>query len=526
MKFRIAALAALAFATPAQADWMKAESEHFVVYADDSERDLRHFAEILERYHTAMELVTGRKSKAPSPSNRVTIYAVGSQKDVRELNGGSRFTGGFYIPRAGASAAFVPNVRPSSGELERSMITLLHEYAHHFLIGSSRYAMPVWMNEGAADFFASSRFPRNGGAELGRPAHHRAMELKYAVNVPIEDLLSRTHSLPLGKNAKYDEFYGRSWTLYHYLTFEPNRRGQLIAYARRVAEGASSLDAAREVFGDLQVLDKELDRYLKQRKMLGFTFTPEALSFEPITITRLSEGHAEMLPVLIRSKRGVTEEQAGEVLAEAKLIAAKYPQDAHVLAALAEAEQDAGNRDGAIAAADRAIAIDPAVKNAYVQKGLALFDKAIEENDDDALFAQSLGAFSALNKMEQDHPIPLIFYYRILLERGKEPTENARHALERALQLAPFDLGLATHVGRMQAGEGKIALARQTLAPAAADPHGRGYSRLARIMRDQLAQVPEGTPWSPRMQDVISAQITKQASEEEGEDLPEEETGS
>lgn len=497
MKIRLAALAALAFATPAQADWLKAESEHFVVYADDSEKDVRHFAEILERYHAAMEVVTGRKSEPPSPSNRVTIYSVGSTRDVRDLAGGSKFLGGFYIPRAGASAAFVSDVRPSSGELERAMITLLHEYAHHFLIGSSRFAMPVWMNEGAADFFASARFPKNGGVDIGRPAQHRAMELKFAVNVPIEELLSRSFALPTGKNARYDEFYGRSWALYHYLTFEPTRRGQLVGYARRIAEGASSIDAAREVFGDLQALDKELERYLRQRKMFGFTFAPEAISFAPVTVTRVSQGLGEMLPTMIRSKRGVDEEQAKEVLESARLIAAKYPGDAHVLAALAEAEQDAGNRDAAVAAADRAISIDPSVKNAYVQKGLALFEKAMEVEDGDAIFAQSLGAFSALNKLEQDHPIPLIYYYRIFFERRAEPTETAKHALERALQLAPFDRGLAMQVGQMQAREGKIALARQTLASSAASPHGDRLSIIAKLMREQLANVPEGTEWTP-----------------------------
>ncbi|MEZ5680166.1 MAG: DUF1570 domain-containing protein [Erythrobacter sp.] len=497
MKIRIAALAALAFATPAQADWLKAESEHFVVYADDSERDLARFTEILERYHAAMEKLTGRDSEPPSPSNRVTIYAVGSKRDVRDLAGDSKFLGGFYIPRAGASAAFVPDVRPSYGELQRPMITLLHEYAHHFFIGNNRFAMPVWMNEGAADFFASARFPKKGGVEIGRPAYHRAMELRYAVKVPIEQLLARKRSLPTGKNAKYDSFYGRSWALYHYLTFEPTRRGQLSQYVRSIAEGQTSLKAAHEVFGDLQQLEKELDKYIDKRTKFGFVFEPEALSIGPVKISRVSDGLAEMLPTRIRSKRGVDEEQAREVVEEARRIAARYPEDADVLAALAEAEQDAEDHDAAVAAADRAIAIDPTVKDAYIQKGYALFDKAAKVDEGEELLRGSLGAFSALNKLENDHPLPLIFYYRILVERGQKPNENAKHALERALELAPFDRGLAMHVGQMQAREGKIALARQTLAPAAASPHGDRISGLAKFLLNRLASVPEGTEWSP-----------------------------
>ncbi|WP_221559825.1 hypothetical protein [Qipengyuania qiaonensis] len=45
----LAAFAALILAVPAQADWYRADSDHFVIYADDSEKDVARFAEMLER---------------------------------------------------------------------------------------------------------------------------------------------------------------------------------------------------------------------------------------------------------------------------------------------------------------------------------------------------------------------------------------------------------------------------------------------------------------------------------------------
>ena len=139
------------FASPVQAKWHRASSEHFVIYADDSEDDVREFAENLEKYHAAMEVVTGREVATPSPSNRVTIFAVGSQRDIRRLAGSVEDNvAGFYVPRAGASRAFVQDIRNKSGYPDFSTVVLLHEYAHHFLISSSRYAMPRWLSEGAA----------------------------------------------------------------------------------------------------------------------------------------------------------------------------------------------------------------------------------------------------------------------------------------------------------------------------------------------------------------------------------------
>ncbi|MEO1730797.1 MAG: hypothetical protein AAFR64_08670 [Pseudomonadota bacterium] len=100
-----------ALTTPAFAAWQKAESERFVIYSDSRPEDLRDLAELLEQFHVAMELETGRRLPAPSPSNRLTVYLVGSIDDLRQVYGNRRSSvGGFYIPRANGSAAFVPNV--------------------------------------------------------------------------------------------------------------------------------------------------------------------------------------------------------------------------------------------------------------------------------------------------------------------------------------------------------------------------------------------------------------------------------
>ena len=50
----IAAGLALLAAQPALAEWHEASSDHFVIYADDKDTDLRKFAENLERYHSAI----------------------------------------------------------------------------------------------------------------------------------------------------------------------------------------------------------------------------------------------------------------------------------------------------------------------------------------------------------------------------------------------------------------------------------------------------------------------------------------
>jgi tetratricopeptide (TPR) repeat protein len=148
--------------------------------------------------------------------------------------------------------------------------------------------------------------------------------------------------------------------------------------------------------------------------------------------------------------------------------------------------------DAAIAAADRAIGADPTVTNAYVQKGYALFRKAEQADDADAAYAAAMAPFEALNALETDHTQPLIYYYRSFTRRGITPTEDARFAIERATQLAPFDKNLALEVAVMKAGEGQSTIARYLLAPVAADPHGGSRAATARDMIAFLETVPDG----------------------------------
>src|SRR3546814_1855214 len=197
-----------------------------------------------------------------------------------------------------------------------------------------------------------------------------------------------------------------------------------------------------------------MDRYLKSRRMLSYVSGPDLISPSPGTVNTLSSGEAAMMPIVIQSQRGVSREEAEALVIEARRIAAQYPQDAAVLAALAEAEHDSGNYPAAIAAADRSLAIDPASKNAYIQKGYALFKLAGDAEETNAAFLEAVTPFTQLNRLEPDHPLPLMFYYRSFVARRVDPPEIARHALERAAHLSPFDKGLWMGVGRSEERRG------------------------------------------------------------------------
>lgn len=472
----------------AHAAWIEASSDHFVIYADDNASEIRRFAGQLESYQAAMALALGSNAPVPSPSNRVTVYVVRNETAVRALyrsdgdTKASRNVAGFYFPNAGGSVAVVSSIQTSNGQLDFSMIALLHEYAHHFLISSNASSRPRWFNEGAAEFFASSRFDTDGSVWLGRPAQHRAAELYEAMDVRASELLDPAE-YDKRKHDGFDAFYGKSWLLYHYLTFEPSRKGQLEKYLTLLDAGKGQREAGLEAFGDFKELERGLDRYLAANKMSTLKFPASLLKIGTVNLRPLTAGEAAIMPALVRSKRGIhSPEEADMVVAMARPLAAQYPRDAMVLSELAEAEYDAGHDKEAIAAADAALAIDPRRVNAYVQKGYALFRMAKDADDQQAAFAKAVTPFIKLNRIENDHPIPLIYFYRSFVEQGKKPTDLALSGLIRAMELAPFDMGLRMNLGQAFLARGQMADARIALLPVANNPHESGMSRAARAL--------------------------------------------
>jgi len=207
-------------------------------------------------------------------------------------------------------------------------------------------------------------------------------------------------------------------------------------------------------------------------------------------VRELRKGEAEMLPIRIESKVGVSREEALELVPDARAVAARYPDDPAVLSALAEAEFDAGNDDAAIAAADRAVAIDPKQINAHIQKGYALAHKVESGALPKESWRDVRAQFIKANGVEHDHPIPLVQFYLTYRKEGERPSQNAIEGLEWAMQLAPFDGSLRWLVAQQMVSDERYQQAAQTLVPLAYSPHpGEHTDKARKLLQDVQARL-------------------------------------
>jgi tetratricopeptide (TPR) repeat protein len=370
---------------------------------------------------------------------------------------------------------------------------LYHEYAHHFMFARlTARAYPRWFTEGFAEFFAGVRFREDGSVLLGAPATHRNLELVYAPEVPIRSFLDFDGGAGEQKFT-YHSFYGQSWVLFHYLQMAPERKGQLAAYQRALASGRSALEAAESAFGDLGQLERNLDSYMRRRRLSAMVVDGASLAISPIKVRELRPGEAAIMPILMESRVGVGLEEARELIPEARKIADRYRHDPAALAALAEAEVDAENDDAAIAAADAALAIDPNNIKAHIQKGYALAHKAESGGLPKESWIDVRAQFIKANGAENDHPVPLVQFYLSYLKQGEQPTKNAIDGLEWALQLAPFDASLRWLVTQQMVSEKRYADAARTVAPLAYSPHpGELTDEARKLLNDIEAKLQQG----------------------------------
>src|SRR6476661_1095980 len=109
MRWFITFLAATALASPVSAAWYVAQSKHFIIYADDTPKHLEEFASQLERFDQAVRYATRLDDPEIGNGNRLTVFVVPTEKDVRSLIGDkSGFFAGFYTGRVAGSLAYVP----------------------------------------------------------------------------------------------------------------------------------------------------------------------------------------------------------------------------------------------------------------------------------------------------------------------------------------------------------------------------------------------------------------------------------
>lgn len=469
-------VAGLMSASAAYADWWKASTGHFTVYSESNRDDAEAFARKLERFDNALRTLQNMPIvEAESDASKVTVYRFGDTDDIAKLAGapGSGIAG-FYIPRAGDSVLFTPyrdKVAPPAGSILRrsdhaldAESVLKHEYTHSFMLQNFPATYPGWYVEGFAELYATIALKDDGTFHVGDPPQYRARDFATLGLLPVRRMLDLDQKL---SDMERYQFYSSGSLLAHYLNFEPTRRGQVARYLKLLEGGGSSLESAKEIFGDLGALDKELSKYRRGR-LYGYDVKPGDYVPPTVELHKLTQSEENIMRARLRLARGGDKKELVDIASDIDSLSIRYPNSLEAQLIVAQANVEARRVEQADAAASRALALDPNSLEANLYKGMAYIGQG---KADSAAFAKARPYLVKASSIDSRDPRPLIQYYLSYYEAKDGVPEDAIIGLEKAYDFASYDEDYRLILARQLLDEGKGKLAKSVLAPIAFSAH-------------------------------------------------------
>ena len=467
----------VAAATPAIADWKRAETSGFIVYSDGDVGVLRENALQLELFESSLRLLHGTDPSARS-AQKMTIYLVGDHEGLDEVWPGVPDTvAGFYRPSDDGIFAMAIRER-------RNLDTLLHEYAHHFMMGSFGAGYPAWFVEGYAEYFMTADLsPRR--VTIGNFSQGRADWLGNARWLPYRDIVQNRPFQYRDPNA-VAMYYAQSWLLTHWFMSDPTRMRQLLTYVGKLKEGMDSPAALEAATGlSMSDLERTLRAYSRGRIVMR-GFSSEQFPPTEVDIRELTPGEDALLLLSLRLS-SVDEDDETVVLEEVRRKTETWNTDPFAQSLLARAELRIGER-----AAGEAIAQRLLEHNENNAEALRLMAEArIRAAEDDgadyaALMGQARGYLARAYAVNDSDFRTL--YMLSMTRRGAAgfPNDNDMETLLAAVDLAPQIPTLRFAAAQARVARGETSEAIALLEPVASNPHGDRGAAQARAMISRI----------------------------------------
>ena len=470
--------------TPASAlaEWRRAESPHFVVYSDGSERSLRDYTTKLERFDALMRIRFG--GSQDDDIRKLPVYLVGSDRALRIAQPSlPEGIAGYYS--SSENDIFAILIRGRDDDI------LLHEYSHHYMARNSNGRYPGWLSEGFAEYFATATVSERGKATFGLPHPGRQYALQQNRWLPMEQLLRARGSFDIQDRTGLSMYYAQSWVLTHWLLADQARAQNLGKYLTAINDGQDPIEAWQAIFGFTpEQLTTQLRAYSRGRLRYSESEIPPLTP--TITVSTLSPAADEVILPMINARAPNPGDADGPALLETlRAAAARFPDDPLALVALGRAER----RWGDTAAAETALAraLDQQGDNV---EGLLLMADIVEERGDVAAdeiegARQRRLAQGFLSRALDADPTDYRVYAalaRIRRTASDYPSQNDLLTWVLAVQYAPQVMSIRGDAAIAMLEDGRFDDAATLLTPIVNDPHGGPGAQQAREMLGQIEE--------------------------------------
>ena len=273
-------------------EWVEVRSPHFSVVTDAGERRGRetalHFEQMRVVFGTLMS-----KSKVTLPVP-LQIVAFRNTKEMRQFvplwNGKPTQVAGLF--QGGSDRSFIMIDMSVEDPLE----VVFHEYAHQLLNGNVPARLPLWFDEGFAEYFSTIKITGKQ-ADVGLSSAWFGAMLTQQRLMKVADLFRVEHD-----SSTYNEsgdhrsiFYVESWLVFHYIN-DKQWMPKVVTYLNLANDRKLPVEEAiQQAFGmSTADFDRELQQYILGRKILHYPVpVPEGIDNKDYSVKSLAAPEAK-----------------------------------------------------------------------------------------------------------------------------------------------------------------------------------------------------------------------------------------
>ena len=455
----LALLWLFALAVPAAAsDWQRAESEHFVVYADMDEKELRGLVQVMEDFRRMLRGMIPPQVNSPRKlhfyvmrGNDVDWARIERWVGARNADLEEDHARGFFFP------SNPPVLRHNS---------VFFEIAHHHMESGFVRTAPEWVTTGFAMVFRATYLDAQGRLVIGGP------DVSWPLRSPLnEGIITKRLTTPWPRERLRStrggtpDAYRESREIIRPLLLDPRFAGQLEAYLDAYNEG-QSLEEASRFISDRALLVQVSSQFNKTRRPPVKIIVPPPAPPAQIAVRALGKDEAAVLFARLARLWGggdakiIAERLEGETRRFPDSAIVWYEYAAAEFVRVQESEyggpplfRGMGFANGELIvtarrhpdsaaweAVHRALAIDPDHRPSQRLKAELLMARLVREGGEDGS-ADGFDAVRALLRpIAEDperEPLAAALYHQSYVEQGIAPSAEAFDRLGRAFIANP-----------------------------------------------------------------------------------------
>jgi len=298
--------------------WTSVRSKNFLLVGNASEKDIRRVGVRLEQFREVFSrLFTTLNVNSPVPTTVIVFKNDDSYRPFKPTEN----TAGYF--QSGSDVNYITLKLVKELRSEQDPFTIIfHEYTH-LLVKNTSGNVPLWFNEGLAEYYSTFSITDDRKVVMGRPIASHVFLLREKRMLPLRTLFQVDQKSPYyNESDKQSIFYAESWALMHYLILgkDGQRMTQMGKFVELLSASVPMEQAFQQAFAmSFESMENELSAYIQRDRypIITGSFKSKvgydtAMQSAPMTE---AEAQAYLGDLLLHSNRAESEAYLQKALA-------------------------------------------------------------------------------------------------------------------------------------------------------------------------------------------------------------------